>query len=167
MGLSIQGYARSMALTERRLQELRDEEVRRVDLPGGRQLSAGEWLVRADALPRRLPISLALAWVVFIPLAYVLEPSPATRGPAPGWAVILELAFITTLVVAGMGLARRQRMGLLASAGAAGLALAVSVMCPVSGHHAATGAWWFAQMGGFLALGVASLAGLRTAPPRP
>ena len=164
MGLSIHGYARSMALTERRLDGLRDEEVRRVELPGGRRLSAGEWLVRADAPPRRLPRSLALAWVVFLPLAYVLEPSPARRGPAPGWAVILELAFTTTIVVAGIALARRQRMGLLASAGAAGLALAASVMCPVSGHHA-IGAWWFVQMAGFAALAAVSVAGLRLFRP--
>ena len=43
------------------------------------------------------------------------------------------------------GLVMQRRWGLLASFGAAVLATAASIACPVTGHHA-FGAWWFAQM---------------------
>ena len=166
MSAPVHGYASVMALTERRLHQLREEEVRPVHLGGGKRPSVSGWIARPNALPRWLPVSLALAWVAFLPLARALEPSAARAEAAPWWALLLEVAFITTLIVAAMGLARRQRMGLLASAGAAGVALTAAVMCPVSGHHVAVGAWWFAQMGGFLALGAASLAGLRASRAR-
>ncbi len=152
-----------MVIAERRLRQLRREELRRVDLARWSRRSLGQWVTRPHALPRWMALSLAVAWVAYLPAAYALEPAPASRGAAPGWAVVLELVFTAALVATAMGLAARQRLGALASAGAAGLALVASVMCPVSGHHADAGAWWFAQMGGFLALGGLSLAGLRAA----
>ncbi len=148
-----------MALTKRRLRELRKEEFRTV------------WLDRASAgrsAPgvRSAPGSgahwgLLAAWVAFIALAIAIEPAPARPETAqPLWAGLWEMAMLGALVATGVGLARRRRAGFTASAIAGGIALLGAVMCPASGHHS-VGAWWFVQMAGFAALGAVSLAGLR------
>lgn len=149
-----------MALTGRRLRELRKEELRVLSLDrlfgpepasaerGGRIASGGPW-------------GLLAAWVAVIALAIAIEPAPTRPEAAePLWSGLWAIAMMGTLVATGVGLARRERSGFLASAVAGGVALFGSVMCPVSGHHS-VGAWWFVQMAGFAALGVLSLAGLR------
>ncbi len=120
-----------------------------------------------DRMGGRAPLALAVSWVVVIALVTALEPAPAGPEAAePLWASVWAVTLLVTLAAAGVGLARRQRAGFSASAVAAGVALFGAVMCPVSGHHG-VGAWWFAQMAGFMALGAVSLAGLRSFRARP
>ncbi len=147
-----------MALTGRRLKELRGEELRRLSLdraPAGRTPSGP-----TTAIGPRATWGLLLAWVAYLPLAYALEPAAAAPS-LPGWAAALGFATTIALAATAAGLAQHHRAGFVASAAAAGLFLVGSVMCPVSGHHVGVGAWWFAQMAGFAALGALSLAGYR------
>ena len=58
------------------------------------------------------------------------------------------------------GLVMQRRWGLVASLGAAGFMTALSVACPISGHHA-FGVWWYGQMACVLALGAMSVVALR------
>jgi hypothetical protein len=149
-----------MALTGRSLRELRKEELRA--LPLDRLSSPRRDLAERD---RRIlsgaPWGLLAAWVAFIAIAVAIEPAPTRPEAAePLWSGLWAIAMMGTLVATGVGLARRERSGFVASAFAGGVALFGAVMCPVSGHHA-VGAWWFVQMAGFAALGAVSLAGLR------
>ena len=45
--------------------------------------------------------------------------------------------------------------------GAAGVLVAMTIACPLSGHHAGIGAWWCFELAGSLALVAASEAALR------
>ncbi|MDP9387707.1 MAG: hypothetical protein M3Q48_07210 [Actinomycetota bacterium] len=155
-----------MSLTRSELQELHDDRCRQVALrrrPGGRDAVA-EWLTEPGVVPRRWPPAMAVAWVVVFITAAALEPSAADpEAPAPLWASLLFMGLLVALTATSVGLSRRQRGGLVASAAAAGLGLVAAVMCPVSAHHAQVGAWWYLQMAGFVALVGASLVGLRRA----
>ena len=156
-----------MALTPTRVSELQADELRRVELHGPEKApSFRRWLTQPDAVPRWAPVALAVAWLATLQVVYALEPAPARDGPSPGWAVAFEIAFVAALTATAMGLAGRRRLGLVASVGAVGVALFGAVMCPVSGHHVAVGAWWYIQLGVLAALGGASLVGLRLARPR-
>lgn len=153
------GILSPMALTGKRLRELRTEELRALrvaHLSPGRRLAASRR--RAGS---HLHLLLAGAWFVFLPVAHALEPAPSTAGTEPAWSALLSGVVLVLLAITAMGLVRRRRVGLVGSAAAAGLFLFASVMCPVSGHHVSVGPWWFAQMAGFLALGAVSVAGLR------
>ena len=162
MGVRTGGYAQPMALTRTRLRELHRHELRRVDLDperGDRPLL--RWLTEPGTVPRWAPYALALAWVAVYSAALALEPAPARNGPSPAWGIALDVAMLGASRVAIFGLRARQRLGLVASVAAAGVALVAAVMCPVSGHHAHVGAWWLAQMSGFVGLGGLSLVALR------
>lgn len=153
-----------MSLTRDSLRQLHEERSREVRLrPGsGPRRPLGEWVTEPGAVGRGWPGALAVAWIVVFAAATVLEPAPADPdAPAPLWASVAFLALFGLLGVAAAGLSRRQRGGLLASAGAAGLGLLASAMCPVSDHHTSVGAWWYLQMAGFTGLVGLSLAGLR------
>ena len=151
-----------MSLTRSRLEELHDDRCRTVALGGPPELTPlRTWLTEEGTVPRGWPKRLGLAWIAALTAAVALEPAPAADASEPLWASALFLAMMAALVGMAAGLARRQRLGLVAAAAAGGLALVAAVMCPVSGHHGGVGAWWFLQMGGFTALVAASLAGLR------
>jgi hypothetical protein len=120
-----------MSLTRDSLQQLHDERAREVRLSAGRRPRPplGDWLTETGAVGRRWPAALAVAWVVALAGATVLEPAPADPdAPAPLWASLVFLALFGLLGVAAASLSRRQRTGLLASAGAAGLGLLASAM---------------------------------------
>ena len=163
-----------MALTKGRLRELRREQLRQIQPPSQRLLSDTDDVVDDPSSPvgqtgssARAPLALGVSWVVVIALATAVEPPPVTPDAGqPLWASVWTIALLAALTATGVGLARRPRAGFSDSAVAAGVALFGAVMCPVSGHHA-VGAWWFAQMAGFMALGAASLLGLRSFRARP
>ena len=152
-----------MSLTRSRLQQLHDDRFHHVGVtPGGARPPVRRWLTEDRQVPGRWPVALGGAWLVVFSVAVAVEPTPPSPdAPEPLWASLLFFAFLTTLAVAAGGLARRQRLGLVASAAAGGLALLATVMCPVSGHHPEVGAWWYVQMAGFTGLVTASVAGLR------
>ena len=152
-----------MSLRALRRTSFRQEQLHRVALrpPVGRGPRIGRWLTEDGVVPGRWPLAVCSAWLVVYTAAILLEPaSSGERGGDPVWAVVLFTALVATLAVTFGGLARRQRLGLVAATGAAGLALVAAVMCPVSGHHGGVGAWWFLQMGGFTGLMALALAGL-------
>jgi hypothetical protein len=76
--------------------------------------------------------------------------------------LLLELSMYGLLATMVAGLVMQQRFGLVASLGAAVLATAASIACPVTGHHT-FGTWWFGQMACVLALvAISSVALQRT-----
>ncbi|MEO7836923.1 MAG: hypothetical protein ABIS21_04710 [Acidimicrobiales bacterium] len=162
--------AKPMSLTRRQLEELHEERFRRLDLrpapPTAPRLA--RWLTETGVVRGRWPVAVGASWIAVYTLAILLEPRSAdAQASDPLWAVALFMALIGALSATGVGLARRQRLGLVASVGAAGLALGAAVMCPVSGHHEGIGSWWFLQMGGFASLMAVSLFGLtRSRSPR-
>ncbi|HVE47303.1 MAG TPA: hypothetical protein VNA57_11230 [Acidimicrobiales bacterium] len=149
--------------TRSQLDELQQDRYRRVELrPGEPQAPRlARWLTDEGVVPGRWPAAICLSWIAVYAMAILLEPRPADPQAAePLWAVFLFMTLIGVLAATCVGLARRQRLGLVASVAAAGLALGAAVMCPVSGHHGSTGAWWFLQMGGFASLMGLGLVGL-------
>jgi hypothetical protein len=103
--------------------------------------STRDWL--QERIDGRLAIGVGLAWLVAYQLAAALE--PVTHKPEPWYGVLLGVAFLGLLAGAATGLVMQRRWGLLVSLAAAGFFTALSVACPVSGHHP-FGAWWFGQM---------------------
>jgi hypothetical protein len=99
----------------------------------------------------------AVAWLVLVQIAFALE--PATNQAEPVYGVVLELTMYALLATMLTGLVMQRRFGLVASLGAAGFMTALSVACPVSGHHA-FGTWWYGQMACVLALVAVSVAAL-------
>ena len=57
-----------------------------------------------------------------------------------GWAVMVA------------GFVQHRRYGAVGSLGAAGILVAMTIACPLSGHHAGIGAWWWFEVGGSLTL---------------
>lgn len=160
-----------MALTRHQLRELKDETLQRIELrpagapgaPGASpRLELRAWATEPAVVSRRWGGALGVAWVLVYMVAVLVEPAPASaRAGDPVWAVALFVALSAALVGMGAGLARGRRIGLLAGVAATGLALVGAVMCPVSAHHTAIGAWWFLQMAGFAGLMGATLVALR------
>lgn len=145
------------------LEGLHNERFHRIELGGHRPQAPrlARWLTEEGVVRGRWPLAVWVSWVAVYTMAIVLEPRPAEpQASEPLWAALLFMTLIGALAATCIGLGRRQRLGLVAAVGAAGLALAASVMCPVSGHHQTTGAWWYLQMGGFASLMALGLAGL-------
>jgi hypothetical protein len=84
-----------------------------------------------------------LAWVLAYQLALSLE--PVTHRPEPWYGAVLGVAFLALIAATATGLVMQRRWGAAMSLAAAVFFTAMSVACPVSGHHP-FGAWWFGQM---------------------
>jgi hypothetical protein len=95
-----------------------------------------------------------IAWFVLLQIAFALE--PVTHQPEPSYGIALELVMWLLLATTIAGLVMQRRWGLVSSLGAAGFLTALSIACPVSGHHP-FGAWWFGQMACVLALDAISV----------
>jgi hypothetical protein len=119
------------------------------------RLDTGAWL--AERIDGKLAGGVAIAWLVLMQIAFALE--PATNQAEPVYGVVLELTMYALLATMLTGLVMQRRFGLVASLGAAGFMTALSIACPVSGHHA-FGTWWYGQMACVLALVAASVAAL-------
>jgi hypothetical protein len=111
------------------------------------RLDTRAWL--AERIDGKLAGGVALAWLVLLQVAFALE--PATNQAEPIYGVVLELTMYVLLATMLTGLVMQRRFGLVASLAAAGFMTALSVACPVSGHHA-FGTWWYGQMACVLAL---------------
>jgi MFS family permease len=99
------------------------------------------WL--QERIDGRLAAGVAVAWLLAYELAAALE--PVTHRPEPWYGVALGVAFLGLVAATATGLVMQRRWGLVLSVAAAGFFTALSVACPVSGHHP-FGAWWFGQM---------------------
>jgi hypothetical protein len=114
-----------------------------------------EWL--QGRIDGRVAAGIGIAWLVAYQLAAALE--PVTHQPEPWYGIVLSVAFMGLLAATVTGLVMQRRWGLVVSLAAAGFFTALSVACPVSGHHP-FGAWWFGQMACALGMVGASLAAL-------
>lgn len=114
------------------------------------------WL--RERIDGRVGLGVGIAWIVLMQIAFALE--PASNHDVPVIGVLLELSMYGLLATMIAGLVMQQRFGLVASLGAAVLATAASIACPVTGHHT-FGAWWFGQMACVLALVAVSAYALR------
>jgi hypothetical protein len=126
--------------------------------PDGRDagaVSTREWL--QERIDGRLAAGIAIGWLVAYELAAALE--PVTHQPEPWYGVVLGVAFLGLIATTAAGLIAQRRWGLVVSVAAAGFFTALSVACPVSGHHP-FGAWWFGQMACALAMLGGSVAAL-------
>src|SRR4051794_17517645 len=112
-----------------------------------------------------LAAGVGVAWLVAYQVAGSLE--PVTHQPEPWYGVALGVAFLGLLAATAAGLIAQRRWGLVVSVAASGFFTALSVACPVSGHHP-FGAWWYGQMAcalGMLGGSVAALSwSARTEP---
>jgi hypothetical protein len=104
-------------------------------------LETREWL--QDRIDGRLAAGIGIGWVVAYQVAMALE--PVTHEPEPWYGVALSVTFLAMIAAMATGLVMQRRWGIVASVAAAGFFTALSVACPVSGHHP-FGAWWFGQM---------------------
>jgi hypothetical protein len=115
-----------------------------------------EWL--QEPVDGRFGAALGIAWIVGFNIAMALE--PATNKPEPWFGVLLQLAGLALIAIMVVGFVMQRRFGVVASVAAAAFMTALSVACPLSGHHP-FGAWWFGQMACVLGLLVGSVAALR------
>jgi hypothetical protein len=125
------------------------------------RLDTRAWL--AERIDGRLAGGIAVAWLVLLQVAFALE--PATNQAEPIYGVVLEFTMYALLATMITGLVMQRRFGLVASLGAAGFMTALSVACPISGHHA-FGTWWYGQMACVLALVAASVVALHLSNAR-
>jgi hypothetical protein len=103
--------------------------------------STRDWL--QGRISGGLAAGIGIAWLLAYQLAVSLE--PVTHRPEPWFGVLLGVAFFALLATMATGLVMQRRWGLVVSVVAAAFFTALSVACPVSGHHP-FGAWWFGQM---------------------
>jgi hypothetical protein len=106
------------------------------------------------------------AWVVLLAVGIAVEPPPTNPNAVDPWFVsALGTVLLVALASTFAGFWLRRRWSLAASLVAAGMLVASTLMCPVSGHHA-IGAWWVVQLGCGLGLVAASSLGLQRTAPR-
>jgi peptidoglycan/LPS O-acetylase OafA/YrhL len=123
-------------------------------------------------LKDRLADQIPIVWAVWGAVALIganvaatmLEPVPANPDLAQPWFVALPSTIVAFgILAAGAGLLVRRRWGMALSLGSAGIALAMVVACPLSGHHH-FGLWWVGELACLGAWAGVGLAGLRATP---
>ena len=117
----------------------------------------------AAPLRGRWAVALTAAWVSIFSIGVALEPAAADDEALPLVGVLVVTGLMAGWVVMAAGFARRRRYGAVGSLIAAGFLVAMTIACPVSGHHPGIGAWWVFQAAGSLALVAASGRALRSA----
>jgi hypothetical protein len=121
----------------------------------GMELETREWL--HGRINGGLAAGIGIAWFVAYQVAGSLE--PVTHQPEPWFGIALNVGLLGLIAVTATGLIMQRRWGLAVSVAAALAFTALSVACPVSGHHP-FGAWWFGQMACALGMVGASVAAL-------
>ncbi len=116
--------------------------------PSRRRLVAG---LEGPLAGRWVPV-LAIAWVTIFSLGVALEPEPTGEEAFPLVGMALALAVMSCWGVMASGLIQRRHYGALASAAGAVCLVGMTIACPVSGHHAGLGGWWWFQLAGSLTL---------------
>lgn len=110
----------------------------------------------SDRIDHGWSFGTAVAWLAGIAAVLLLEPAPADPEAASILTEVIGTTMALGLSVTMLGLVGRYRFGLGAAAVTGGLMLAVSIACPVSGHHT-FGAWWLGELAivsGLTGLGV-------------
>ena len=116
----------------------------------------------AGRLSGRCAAFLTVAWITIFTIGVALEPSAADEDALPLLGAVLVTGLLAGWVMMAAGFAQRRRYGAVGSLMAGGFLVAMTIACPMSGHHAGIGAWWWFEAAGSLALVGASGAALRT-----
>ena len=102
---------------------------------------------RAARLSWQRALLLAVGWPAAVAVILAVEP-PASE-PTGGAALIANsilLVFFAAFVVTVVSAARRRASATAWSTFAAGASIALTITCPLSGHHHKIGLWWVAQL---------------------
>jgi hypothetical protein len=103
---------------------------------------------------------LGLGWPLGFIIGAVLEPAPVDPEAAvPVLVELASLALFIALVTTAITAARRHPAAAPAGVVTGLFAVAFSVTCPLSGHHA-FGLWWIAQLGVMVTMLAMSIAAL-------
>jgi hypothetical protein len=113
-----------------------------------------------DRLAERWVLVLVGAWVTIFSLGVALEPAPAGQDSLPLVGAAVAFVLMGCWAVMAAGFIQKRRYGALASAVGAACLLVMTVACPLSGHHAGIGGWWWFQAAGSLTLLAVSRAAL-------
>jgi len=148
------------ALPEREVEWFPEPAAARTD-PAPAATGRPRQAALTDPLSGGWALFLTVAWVTIFTIGVALEPAPANEDAMPLLGAVLMSGLMTGWVVMAAGFAHRRRYGAAGSLGAAGVLVAMTIACPLSGHHAGIGAWWWFEVGGSLTLVAASRAALR------
>jgi hypothetical protein len=97
---------------------------------------------------------LPIAWAVFAGLVgpavaafcLAVEPPPANpNAPEPLIGTLLGLALMFAWGGAAITAGRRHASALTWATVVGGLSMAMTISCPLSGHHTSIGMWWISQ----------------------
>jgi len=116
----------------------------------------------AGPLSRRWGVALVGAWVVVVAVGLAVEPPPANPDAVPLVANLMSTALMGTWGAMAAGIFQGRRFAAAASLAGGGLLLALTLGCPLSGHHHGIGAWWGIQLVGAAALLALSRRALRS-----
>jgi hypothetical protein len=116
----------------------------------------------AGPLSRTWGFALVAAWVVVVAVGLAVEPAPVNPdAPVPLVATLLSNGLLMTWGAMAAGVFQRRRFAAASSlVGGVGL-LALTLGCPLSGHHT-FGAWWGVQLVGAVGLLALSRRALRS-----
>ncbi|MGH9278622.1 MAG: hypothetical protein ACRD12_11035 [Acidimicrobiales bacterium] len=100
-----------------------------------------------ERLTWRWALLLAVAWPAAVAINLALEPAPSEpAGAANVIANSILLVFFVAFVVTEVSAARRRASATTWSTFTAGASIALTIACPLSGHHHGIGVWWFLQL---------------------
>jgi hypothetical protein len=134
------------------------EQTRKTTISAPRK-ETRDWL--RDRISAGWSYGLLAGWYGLFLLVQLLQPEPEAHTGMLAWiGAVMSVVFLGVLVVTGIGLAVRQRWGLVASLGASGFLIADSIACPLTGHHD-FGAFIVVQAVASVALAGASIRALR------
>ena len=98
------------------------------------------------ALPVQWAWFAGLVGPIVAAFCIAIEPSPADPNASePLIGTVLATAFFAVMVGAGVQAARRRVNALTWACAVGVLLVAMTISCPLSGHHANVGMWWAAQ----------------------
>lgn len=112
----------------------------------------GAFEAEVVAEPRQLgrgwALVLGAGWPVLAAVIVAIEPTPAdTDAAASVFDSLVSLALLVGFFATLGAAAARRSVAATWSAFTGLVALGIVLTCPVSGHHAGVGPWWFAQLG--------------------
>jgi hypothetical protein len=112
------------------------------DAPEPAELTAN----RTSRLPLAWALFSGLVGPVVAAICISLEPPPADPNAAdPLIAVVLGLALLVAMCGAAIASVQRRRRALSWASVVGALSMAMTITCPLAGHHVGIGMWWVGQ----------------------